>query len=104
MLKFAGFDIYLYFVYAVSQQWRLWFLAVGFILLLLAPSISSWVHFYYSTSMVIGVFMVIIFLLFQVLFIFIFKSSLFQMVLVLGLVLFLFLLFLVLNFSLPYES
>lgn len=49
----------------VSQQWRLWFLAVGFILLLLAPSISSWVHFYYSTSMVIGVFMVIIFLLFQ---------------------------------------
>ncbi|KAM5550408.1 hypothetical protein ABKV19_027527 [Rosa sericea] len=49
----------------VSQQWRLWFLAVGFVLLLLAPSISSWVHFYYSTSMVIGVFMVIIFLLFQ---------------------------------------
>lgn len=102
MLKFAGFDIYLYFVYAVSQQWRLWFLAVGFILLLLAPSISSWVHFYYSTSMVIGVFMVIIFLLFQVLFLY--KSSLFQMVLVLGLVLFLFLLFLVLDFSLPYES
>ncbi|XP_050370528.1 uncharacterized protein LOC126788565 [Argentina anserina] len=49
----------------VSQQWRLWFLAVGFSLLLLAPSISNWVHFYYSTSMVIGVFMVIIFLLFQ---------------------------------------
>ncbi|PRQ19696.1 putative NEMP family protein [Rosa chinensis] len=49
----------------VSQQWRLWFLAVGFILLLLALSISSWVHFYYSTSMVIVVFMVIIFLLIQ---------------------------------------
>lgn len=101
MLKFAGSDIYLYFVCAVSQQWRLWFLAVGFILLLLAPSISSWVHFYYSTSMVIGVFMVIIFLLFQVLF---FKSSLFQLVLVLGLVLFLFLLLLALNFSLRYKS
>ncbi|KAL6228510.1 hypothetical protein ACLB2K_002459 [Fragaria x ananassa] len=49
----------------VYQQWRLLFLAMGFSLLLLAPSISSWVHFYYSTSMVIGVFMVIIFLLFQ---------------------------------------
>ncbi|KAI9120488.1 hypothetical protein K1719_007521 [Acacia pycnantha] len=47
------------------QQWRLVCLAVGFILLLLAPIISSWVPFYYSSSMAIGVFLVIIILLFQ---------------------------------------
>ncbi|KAG6750814.1 hypothetical protein POTOM_045329 [Populus tomentosa] len=49
------------------QQWRLMCLAVGFVLLLLAPIVSSWVPFYYSTSMAIGVFLVIIILLFQVL-------------------------------------
>ncbi|KAJ6757593.1 TRANSMEMBRANE PROTEIN (DUF2215) [Salix koriyanagi] len=47
------------------QQWRLICLAVGFVLLLLAPIVSSWVPFYYSTSMAIGVFLVIIILLFQ---------------------------------------
>lgn len=47
------------------QQWRLVCLAVGFILLLLAPIVSSWVPFYYSTSMAIGIFLVIIILLFQ---------------------------------------
>ncbi|XP_011034290.1 PREDICTED: uncharacterized protein LOC105132460 [Populus euphratica] len=47
------------------QQWRLMCLAVGFVLLLLAPIVSSWVPFYYSTSMAIGVFLVIIILLFQ---------------------------------------
>ncbi|XP_028761291.1 uncharacterized protein LOC114719893 [Neltuma alba] len=47
------------------QQWRLVCLALGFILLLLAPLISSWVPFYYSSSMAIGVFLVIIILLFQ---------------------------------------
>ncbi|KAI9120942.1 hypothetical protein K1719_007975 [Acacia pycnantha] len=47
------------------QQWRLVCLSVGFILLLLAPIISSWVPFYYSSSMAIGVFLVIIILLFQ---------------------------------------
>ncbi|CAI0458391.1 unnamed protein product [Linum tenue] len=48
-----------------SQRWRLLCLAVGFILLLLAPIVSSWVPFYYSTSMAIGIFLVIIILLFQ---------------------------------------
>ncbi|XWS57901.1 hypothetical protein CRYUN_Cryun09bG0212800 [Craigia yunnanensis] len=47
------------------QQWRLLFLALGFVLLLLAPSVSNWVPFYYSSSMAIGVFLVIIILLFQ---------------------------------------
>lgn len=48
------------------QQWRLVCLAVGLILLLLAPTVSRWVPFYYSTSMAIGIFLVIIILLFQV--------------------------------------
>lgn len=47
------------------QQWRLICLPIGLTLLLLAPIISSWVPFYYSSSMVIGVFLVIIILLFQ---------------------------------------
>ncbi|RDX60399.1 hypothetical protein CR513_61459, partial [Mucuna pruriens] len=47
------------------QQWRLVCLAVGLILLLLAPIVSSWVPFYYSTSMAIGIFLVVIILLFQ---------------------------------------
>uniref|UniRef100_A0A2N9EGS0 Uncharacterized protein n=1 Tax=Fagus sylvatica TaxID=28930 RepID=A0A2N9EGS0_FAGSY len=47
------------------QQWRLVCLAFGFVLLLLAPIISSWVPFYYSSSMAIGVFLVVIILLFQ---------------------------------------
>ncbi|VVA31366.1 PREDICTED: nuclear envelope integral membrane [Prunus dulcis] len=48
-----------------SQKWRLVCLALGFFLLLLAPIVSSWVPFYYSSSMAIGVFLVIIILLFQ---------------------------------------
>ncbi|XP_044471129.1 uncharacterized protein LOC123200081 [Mangifera indica] len=47
------------------QRWRLLCLAVGFVLLLLAPVVSHWVPFYYSSSMAIGVFLVIIILLFQ---------------------------------------
>lgn len=47
------------------QRWRLIWLAVGLVLLLLAPVVSSWVPFYYSSSMAIGVFLVIIILLFQ---------------------------------------
>ncbi|CAL5435627.1 unnamed protein product [Camellia sinensis] len=48
------------------QRWRLFCLAFGFVLLLLAPLVSSWVPFYYSSSMAVGVFLVIIILLFQV--------------------------------------
>lgn len=47
------------------QQWRLFCLAFGFVLLLLAPIVSNWVPFYYSSSMAIGVMLVIIVLLFQ---------------------------------------
>ncbi|EPS61814.1 hypothetical protein M569_12979, partial [Genlisea aurea] len=47
------------------QRWRLVCLAIGLGLLLLAPIISSWVPFYYSSSMVIGVCLVVIILLFQ---------------------------------------
>ncbi|BBH06953.1 Uncharacterized conserved protein DUF2215, partial [Prunus dulcis] len=46
-----------------SQKWRLVCLALGFFLLLLAPIVSSWVPFYYSSSMAIGVFLVIIIVL-----------------------------------------
>ncbi|KAK4737301.1 hypothetical protein R3W88_000998 [Solanum pinnatisectum] len=47
------------------QRWRLLFLAFGIMLLLVAPIVSSWVPFYYSSSMAIGVCLVIIVLLFQ---------------------------------------
>ncbi|KAL7225650.1 hypothetical protein ACSBR1_020917 [Camellia fascicularis] len=47
------------------QRWRLFCLAFGFVLLLFAPVVSSWVPFYYSNSMAVGVFLVIIILLFQ---------------------------------------
>lgn len=54
------------YIFADFQQWRLVCLALGFVLMLLAPIVSSWVPFYYSSSMAIGVFLVIIILLFQV--------------------------------------
>ncbi|XP_022742654.1 uncharacterized protein LOC111293879 isoform X2 [Durio zibethinus] len=66
-VKFIG-DVSGSVVVAVEedfQQWRLVFLALGFVLLLLAPFVSNWVPFYYSSSMAIGVFLVIIILLFQ---------------------------------------
>ncbi|CAL5403215.1 unnamed protein product [Camellia sinensis] len=46
------------------QRWRLLCLAFGFVLLLLASVVSCWVPFYYSSSMEIGVLLVIIILLF----------------------------------------
>lgn len=60
--------VYIYYTifFADSQQWRLVCLAIGLILLLLAPILSNWVPFYYSSSMAIGIFLVIIILLFQV--------------------------------------
>lgn len=51
---------------AEFQQWRLFCLGLGFVLLLLAPLISSWVPFYYSSSMALGVLLVVLILLFQV--------------------------------------
>ncbi|KAL3629768.1 hypothetical protein CASFOL_026990 [Castilleja foliolosa] len=47
------------------HKWRLLCLAIGFVLLLLAPIVSSWVPFYYSSSMAIGVCLVVIIILFQ---------------------------------------
>ncbi|XP_015900290.2 uncharacterized protein LOC107433519 [Ziziphus jujuba] len=47
------------------QRWRLVCLALGFTLLLFAPVFSSWVPFYYSSSMAVGVLLVIIIVLFQ---------------------------------------
>ncbi|KAI4301026.1 hypothetical protein L6164_034345 [Bauhinia variegata] len=47
------------------QRWRIVCLALGCVLIILAPIISCSVRFYYSSSMAIGVFLVIIILLFQ---------------------------------------
>ncbi|KAF5938036.1 hypothetical protein HYC85_025542 [Camellia sinensis] len=47
------------------QRLHLFCLAFGVVLLLLAPVVSSWVPFYCSSSMAVGVFLVIIILLFQ---------------------------------------
>ncbi|KAL7235675.1 hypothetical protein ACSBR1_019045 [Camellia fascicularis] len=58
------------------QRWRLLCLAFGFVLLLLASVVSSWVPFYYSSSMEIGVLLVIIILLFSDWFLMTFESIL----------------------------
>lgn len=73
---YVYFDIHLdlYDFCTDFQQWRLACLALGFVLLLLAPIVNNWVPFYYSSSMLIGVFLVIIILLFQVFDFFIFHS------------------------------
>ncbi|KAH9616740.1 hypothetical protein KSS87_004908 [Heliosperma pusillum] len=47
------------------QRWRLICLAFGVMLLLAAPVVSNWVPFYYSSSMAIGILLVVIILLFQ---------------------------------------
>lgn len=57
----------LFTVVADFHQWRLYCLVFGFVLLLIAPIISDWVPFYYSSSMVVGVLLVVLILLFQVL-------------------------------------
>lgn len=49
----------------VSQGWRYVLLAVGTTLLFLAPVVSEWVPFYYTSSMAIGVFAVVLILLYQ---------------------------------------
>ncbi|KAF6134219.1 hypothetical protein GIB67_010018 [Kingdonia uniflora] len=47
------------------QQWRIYFLALGFVLLLLAPVVSNCVPFYYGSSMTMGVLVVVLIILFQ---------------------------------------
>lgn len=44
---------------------RLFFLGFGFILLTVAPIVSNWVPFYYSSAMTLGIFLIILVLLFQ---------------------------------------
>ncbi|KAL6539691.1 hypothetical protein OROHE_011462 [Orobanche hederae] len=47
------------------HKWRLFCLAIGIVLLVLAPIVSSWVPFYYSSSMAIGICLIVIIVLFQ---------------------------------------
>ncbi|KAI3994126.1 hypothetical protein MKX01_012383, partial [Papaver californicum] len=47
------------------HRWRLFCLAFGFVLLMLAPFLSEWVPFYCSSSMAVGVLLVVLILLFQ---------------------------------------
>jgi len=55
-----------HFDFAESQGFRFAFLVFGMLLLLMAPIVSDWVPFYYSSAMTLGVFLVIIVLLYQV--------------------------------------
>jgi hypothetical protein len=50
-----------------QHAYRLVFLALGVTLLLVAPVVSSWVPFYYSSAMTLGVLFVVLVLLYQVL-------------------------------------
>jgi hypothetical protein len=50
-----------------QRAYRLVFLALGTTLLLVAPVVSSWVPFYYSSAMTLGVLFVVLVLLYQVL-------------------------------------
>ncbi|KAJ1294347.1 hypothetical protein BS78_01G139800 [Paspalum vaginatum] len=47
------------------QKWRLACLGIGFVLLFLSPIVSTWTPFYYSSSMVLGILLVILIVLFQ---------------------------------------
>ncbi|KAH9570745.1 hypothetical protein CY35_02G057600 [Sphagnum magellanicum] len=48
-----------------QRVYRLVFLALGMTLLLMAPVVSSWVPFYYSSAMTLGVLLVVLVLLYQ---------------------------------------
>ncbi|CAN8239098.1 unnamed protein product [Cochlearia groenlandica] len=48
------------------QQWRILCLVVGLIVILVAPVVSSWLPFYYTSSMAVGVFLVVLIIIFQV--------------------------------------
>ncbi|KAJ6799847.1 uncharacterized protein M6B38_203870 [Iris pallida] len=47
------------------HRWRLFCLGFGFFLWFLAPTVSNWVPFYYSSSMALGVLLVVLLILFQ---------------------------------------
>uniref|UniRef100_A0A0A9CI07 Uncharacterized protein n=1 Tax=Arundo donax TaxID=35708 RepID=A0A0A9CI07_ARUDO len=47
------------------QRWRLACLGIGFVLLFLSPIVSKWAPFYYSSSMALGILLVVLIVLFQ---------------------------------------
>ncbi|OEL34853.1 hypothetical protein BAE44_0004128 [Dichanthelium oligosanthes] len=47
------------------QKWRLACLGIGFVLLFLSPTVSKWAPFYYSSSMALGILLVVLIVLFQ---------------------------------------
>jgi len=47
------------------QKWRLACLGIGFLLLFLSPTVSKWAPFYYSSSMALGILLVVLIVLFQ---------------------------------------
>ncbi|CAH8364316.1 unnamed protein product [Eruca vesicaria subsp. sativa] len=48
------------------QQWRILCLVAGLVVILAAPVVSSWLPFYYTSSMAVGVFLVVLMIIFQV--------------------------------------
>lgn len=48
------------------QQWRILCLVAGLVVILAAPVVSSWLPFYYTSSMAVGVFLVVLIIIFQV--------------------------------------
>ncbi|KAF2609092.1 hypothetical protein F2Q68_00045736 [Brassica cretica] len=48
------------------QQWRILCLVVGLVVIFAAPFVSSWLPFYYTSSMAVGVFLVVLIIIFQV--------------------------------------
>lgn len=57
---------FLFFLHAEFHLWRLGCLGFGLLIFLIAPGISNWMPFYYSSSMILGVFLLVLILLFQV--------------------------------------
>ncbi|KAM0894280.1 hypothetical protein ACQ4PT_024560 [Festuca glaucescens] len=47
------------------QKWRLACLGIGFVLLFMSPIVSKWAPFYYSSSMALGILLVVLIVLFQ---------------------------------------
>lgn len=53
-------------VWAEFQAFRVAFLVIGGVLILVAPVLGGWVPFYYTSGMTVGILLVVLFLLFQV--------------------------------------
>ncbi|ESQ28272.1 hypothetical protein EUTSA_v10018456mg [Eutrema salsugineum] len=48
------------------QRWRILCFVAGLVVILIAPVVSSWLPFYYTSSMAVGVFLVVLIIIFQV--------------------------------------